>query len=67
MAWLKVGSKKLGVEFAYLAGSTLFIFLTQYYVILPNSGWESVLFYFFFFYNLTTYIALSQSDPGRIN
>jgi hypothetical protein len=36
MAWLRVGSKRLGVEFAFLAGSTIFIFLTQSYVILPS-------------------------------
>ncbi len=34
--WLKVGSKKLGVEFAYLAGSTVFIFLMQHYLILES-------------------------------
>ena len=34
--WLKVGSKKLGVEFAYLAGSTVFMFVMQHFFILKN-------------------------------
>ncbi len=34
MAWLKLGNKKLGVEFAYLFGSTIYIYLMQTYVIL---------------------------------
>jgi hypothetical protein len=36
MAWLKIGSKRLGVEFAFLAGSTVFIYLTQTYLLLPS-------------------------------
>jgi hypothetical protein len=70
MAWLKVGSKKLGVEFAYLAGSTIFIFLMHHNVIQPGfeqGGWENLLFYFIFFYNLITYLSLAFSDPGRID
>lgn len=34
--WLKVGSKKLGVEFAYLAGSTVFMIVMQHMLILAN-------------------------------
>lgn len=68
--WLKVGSKKLGVEFAYIAGSTVFIFVMHHYLILQNpeqGDWEAPLFYFIFSYNLVTYLALAFSDPGRID
>jgi len=34
--WLKVGSKKLGVEFANLAGSTVFIFVMHHFLILNS-------------------------------
>ena len=68
--WLKVGSKKLGVEFAYIAGSTIFIFVMQHCLILQSplqGGWEAPLFYFIFAYNLATYLALAFSDPGRVD
>jgi hypothetical protein len=69
MGWLTVGSKKLGLEFAYIAVSTVFIFLTQHYVILeyhqPGS-WDAIAFYLIFCYNLVTYLSLAFSDPGRL-
>lgn len=67
MAWLKVGSKRLGVEFAYIFLSTLFIYFVQTYVILPPNSWEASLFYFIFTYNVIAYVSLASSDPGRIN
>ena len=68
MAWLKVGSKKLGVEFAYIFVSIIFIVLMQHFVILKdNYSWESLLFYTVFTYNLVTYLSLAFSDPGRVD
>ena len=73
MAWLRIGSKRLGVEFAFLAGSTVFIYLTQTYLVLPSlkeagaGEWERLVFLFFFSYNVIVYLQLAFSDPGRID
>ena len=51
MRWLKVGSRKLGVEAAYLIGSAIFMYLMHTYSIKPQ-GYESTLFYSVFYYNV---------------
>lgn len=63
--WLKLGKRKIGIECCYLVGSAIFMYLSQTYVIKPT-GWDSMVFYFVFFYNVVTYISLIASDPGRI-
>ena len=63
--WLKLGKRKIGIEFCYLVGSAIFMYLSQTYVVRPT-GWDSTLFYFVFIYNVVTYISLVASDPGRI-
>ena len=60
MAWLKIGSKRLGVEFAFLAGSTLFIFLIQHNIVIPylkgQDEWAGITFYLIFMYNVINYL-----------
>jgi len=65
MRWLKLGSRKVGVECGYLVGSALFMYLMHTYSVQPG-GLDSYLFYGVFWYNVVTYIGLVLSDPGRI-
>ena len=65
MGWLKIGSRKVGIECAYLVGSAFFMYLVQTYSVRPV-GIDSYLFYGVFWYNVVAYISLVLSDPGRI-
>ena len=65
MRWVKIGSRKVGVECAYLVGSAIFMYLMHTYSVRPQ-GAEFYMFYGVFWYNVVTYVALVLSDPGRI-
>jgi uncharacterized membrane protein len=70
-AWLRVGSKRLGYEFAYIFLSAIFMVAMHSQVILAHredfTSWDRVLFYGVFLYNVVTYVSLAFSDPGRID
>jgi chlorite dismutase len=69
MRWIKIGSRKYGVEAAYIQGSAIFMYLMHSYSLdhRQSSSWESPLFFFIFTYNVLAYVSLVLSEPGRIN
>ena len=75
MTSIKIGSKKLGVEFAFIAISYIFIYLMFKFVILseecaewwPYHTHTYWAFTILFGYNFTTYVMLFFSDPGVVS
>ena len=68
MRWLTIGSRKIGVECAYLVLSALCMYLFHTYTLRPSTeNFDSNLFYGIFYYNVITYISLVLSNPGRID
>ena len=67
--WLKIGSKKIGIEFGFLAMSAIALVSTHYFVIGPqdSSGWMLTVYFLVFAYNAVTYLFLAFSDPGRVD
>lgn len=65
MTYLRVGDKKLGVEFAFAQLSYLAIFLITHFVTL-RSGLESYLFYGLSLYVWVLYVNIAFCNPGRL-
>lgn len=66
MAYITIGSKRLGIEFAFAMTSYALIIAVNHYVTL-RSGIESFIFYVVAIYNWLMYCNIAFSNPGRIN
>ncbi|CDW80113.1 erf2p [Stylonychia lemnae] len=69
MAYFSLGSKKLGVEFAFAMFSYFYSISVQYWVIQhPDiGGYEKYLFWFVCLYEFVIYFNVALCDPGRLD
>ena len=69
MVYISVGSKKLGVEFAYAMFSYFYTISVQYFVVQhPNvGGFEKYLFWGICLYEFVIYFNIALCDPGRLD